>query len=97
MSVTVMLEVKAKPDSIDALRQGLAALLPGTRAFEGCQGLTTYQDLEDGQTLVAVEHWDSKEHYERYLAWRTETGAMAQLVSLLEGPPNIRYFEAVPA
>ena len=41
--------------------------------------------------------WDSVEHYEKYLAWRTETGVLAELSALLEGDPNIRYFEAVDA
>ncbi|MEE2793130.1 MAG: hypothetical protein VX453_15965 [Acidobacteriota bacterium] len=52
---------------------------------------------EDGRTFVFVEHWDSKAHYEKYLAWRTETGMLVQVVSLWEGEPTIRYFETVEA
>jgi len=51
----------------------------------------------EGRTFVFVERWDSTAQYERYLAWRTETGVLDQLVSMLDGEPSIRYFEAVDA
>ena len=47
--------------------------------------------------LMYFETWDSKSHYEKYLAWREETGVLAEFVALLEGPPSVRYFVAVDA
>jgi quinol monooxygenase YgiN len=46
---------------------------------------------------VFYERWDSRQHYEKYLAWRTETGVADQLVAMLAAPPSIRYFERVDA
>ena len=43
------------------------------------------------------ERWDSRQHYEKYLAWRTETGAVNQLGAMLAAPPSIRYFERIDA
>ena len=97
MSVMVLLEVKAKPESVEALKQTLKAILPSTRSYDGCLEVTPYSDLDDGQTLVAVEHWESRGHYEAYFAWREETGAMAKLATMLEVPPILRFFEAVDA
>ncbi|MEM7587279.1 MAG: antibiotic biosynthesis monooxygenase [Acidobacteriota bacterium] len=97
MTVMVLFEARAKPELIEALKQGLQAMLPETRTCEGCQGLTTYQEVGDGQTLVAVEFWDSKEHYEKYFAWRKENGTITQLNAMLEAPPSIRYFETLDA
>jgi len=96
MPVMVLLEAKAKPEHVERLKAAAAALFPQTRAYDGCRGITSYLN-EDGRTFVFVEFWDTKAHYERYLAWRTETGVIAELVSMLDAPPSIRHFEKVEA
>ena len=57
----------------------LGEVLPDTRAFDGCEGVTVYTDSDDRQTFLFVEFFQSKEHQQRYVKWRTETGVMAQL------------------
>ncbi len=96
MPTLVILEAKAKSDTLGQVKELLAKRLPETRAFEGCQSLTPYLN-EDGQTFVIVELWDSKPQYEKYLAWREETGALAEFGALLEGEPSFRFFEPIDA
>ncbi|MEM7356434.1 MAG: antibiotic biosynthesis monooxygenase [Acidobacteriota bacterium] len=96
MAVLVHFEAVVKPECLDDLIERLKAGLPDTRAHEGCRDLRTYLN-EDGKTLVAIEQWDSKEQYQKYLAWRTETGVMDALGALFDGPPTIRFFEAIDA
>ena len=45
--------------------------------------------------MVAVEDWNSRQHYEKYLAWRTERGDLDKLVGWIQGDPSIRYFDNV--
>jgi quinol monooxygenase YgiN len=97
MAVLMLLEATAKPECVSELKSFMKERLPETRAFEGCQGLTPYLEVDDGRTIVVVERWDSKEAHQKYMAWRAESGVRAQLSSLLEGPPTIRYFEAIDA
>jgi quinol monooxygenase YgiN len=97
MAIMVLLEGKAKAETVDHLKAALPKLFPDTRRYEGCQGITAYIGADDGRTVVFVEYWDTKAHYERYLAWRTETGVIAELVGMLEVPPSIRYFEQIDA
>ena len=97
MAIMVLLEGKARADKLDRLKARLAELFPVTRQYEGCRGITAYVGADDGRTVVFVEYWETKGHYERYLAWRTETGVIAELVSMLEAPPSIRHFEQVEA
>jgi quinol monooxygenase YgiN len=68
--------------------------IPDTRSYEGCQDITAYIN-EDDKTIVMVEHWDSKAHYEKYLAWREETGVLSDFGALLEGAPMIRFFDVL--
>ena len=96
MPTLVILEAKAKSGTLGQIKEFLGKRLPETRAYEGCQSLTPYLN-EDGRSLVIVEYWESKPHYEKYLAWREETGALASFGELLEGPPDIRYFEPIDA
>lgn len=97
MAIMVLLEGKAKPDSVDRLKAALQNLFPETRRYEGCRGIAAYTNADDGLNVVFVEHWETRAHHERYLAWRTETGVIAELVGMLEAPPTIRYFEETDA
>lgn len=97
MAIMVLLELKAKAEAVDRLKAALPPLFPGTRAYDGCRGITAYTCADDGQTFVFVEYWESKAHYERYLAWRTETGALTEIVGMLDGSISIRYFDQVDA
>jgi quinol monooxygenase YgiN len=97
MSVMVLLEVQVKPEAVDEIKAAMKQALPDTRAFDGCQRVTMYSNQDDPTNMVLVEQWDSREHYEKYLAWRTETGMMDQVGAILSAPPSIRYFDKVDA
>ncbi len=94
MSVLVTLEINAKPKNTAAVKALLAELFPDTRAYDGCNDITA-QLNDNGYTFIFIEHWESKDKYGKYLAQREETGALAQLDEHLQGPPIVRYFEAV--
>ncbi len=96
MSVLVQVEVEVKPERLEALKAMLKQGFPHTREFAGCQAITAYLN-EDGKTMVVVEHWDSKAHYQRYYDWREQSGALEQLASCFQTPANIRYFDAIDA
>ena len=96
MSVTVIIELPAQPDKVQELKDSIAAMLPDTLTYDGCVGVTMYQNQDDS-TIVLLEPWASRADHERYLAWRTERGELAALVAMLTGPPTIRYFNSVDA
>ena len=96
MSTLVILEAIAKAESVRELENFLQRHIPDTRNYDGCHDITAYLN-EDGRTIVMVEHWDSKEHYQKYLAWREETGVLADLGVMLDGEPTIRFFDAIDA
>ena len=96
MAILVQLEANAKPECVEELTGMIKQRFPETRAYDGCKEITAYLN-EDGHTMVFVEQWESKEHYEKYFAWREETGVLEQLGVLLQDPPNIRFYDLIDA
>ena len=97
MAVKIVLELKAKPGAGDSLLETFRSILPDTRAYDGCIGVDTLRDRDDPDTLVLVETWESRAHYEKYFAWRQESGLVEQLGKVVAAPPNLRYFDHTDA
>ena len=96
MSVLVLLEGNLKSeDEFASFAKMSRDLLPATRAYEGCEGLTSHRNEDDPLNIVLVDRWETRAHYEKYLAWRDETGVLAKFGELLSGPPNIRFYSTV--
>ncbi len=93
MSCQVILEFNVKNESIEAARSWLKRILPDTRSFDGCISIAVVQNQDDPTGLVVLEQWNSRQHYERYLQWRTETGVLNELVSMLAGEPKFRFLD----
>ena len=97
MAVKVLLEVKAKPGTGDDLLAVFREILPDTRAYDGCLGVDTLRGQDDPDVLVLVETWESRAHYEKYFAWRQESGLVGQLGEAVAAPPSLRYFDETDA
>lgn len=95
MSVMVLLEAQVKAEEVSNMKSYLAEILPDSRLYDGCRGFDLYFNTENEGDMVLIEHWDSRSHHEKYLAWRTETGVMGRLGGMLAGPPSIRFFDRV--
>ncbi len=48
--------------------------------------------MDDPTDFVIVEQWDTRQHYETYLQWRTDTGVLGNIAEKLDGEPSIRSF-----
>tara|TARA_B100001013_G_scaffold283684_1_gene183582 strand:+ start:726 stop:1019 length:294 start_codon:yes stop_codon:yes gene_type:complete len=93
MSVLVLLEVSLKPENVNDFTNFMKNELHHTRGFDGCNGLTVHKNQDDSNNMVIVEDWDSRQQYEKYLAWRTERGDMEKLAAFLAGEPSLRYYD----
>ncbi len=74
MSVLVLFDGNAKPGNAKDITNWLRDELHHTRGFDGCNGITIHSNQDDPNNIVMVEDWDSRQQYEKYLAWRTERG-----------------------
>jgi quinol monooxygenase YgiN len=97
MTCIVILEVTAKKGTGPQLVETFRALLHDTRNKDGCQGVEVTTNLDNGDNLVLVERWATRQHYENYLSWRQQRGDLDRLAEGLAEPPSIRYFDPTDA
>ena len=97
MSILVLLEGQVQSDKIADMKAYLAQVYPDTRSYDGCLGIDAHFNVDNPGNMVMVEQWESRGRHEKYLQWRTETGVIDKIVSMLTGPPRIRYFERADA
>ena len=92
MAVTVLLELRFKPDDVAAGRELMGRTLQVTRAFDGNLQTDVLVDEDDEAHWIIYEVWDSVEHDEAYRAFRAGEGKVTQLPPLLAAPPvKTRY------
>jgi quinol monooxygenase YgiN len=86
MAVTVLLELRFKPDEVAAGREVMGRALQDTRAFDGNLQTDVLVDEDDEAHWIIYELWDSVEHDEAYRAFRAGEGKLTQLPPLLAAP-----------
>ena len=97
MAVSVLLSGTLKNGLVDQFSGICTEAFHVTRAFDGCQNINLTLHVEDPHKLVPTEVWDSKEHYEKYLAFRTEDGTVGAIGDMCVDGPNIDIFDITDA
>ncbi len=94
---TVILRLTCKPDVREGLAKSLPETLVATRAFDGCKLVEVYLDQDNADVIVLWEKWESRAHYEKYFAWRVETGLVEAFDAVLAAPQELWHFDAAGA
>ena len=95
MPITVILELRLKPEAVPAARDLMRRTLQVTRAFEGNLGIEVLVDQDDEAHWVIYELWDTVEHDEAYRRFRAGEGKVTELPPLLAAPSvKTRYATA---
>ncbi len=95
MPVTVILELKFKPDAVPAAREVMGRALRDTRAFSGNLGTDVLVDEDDEAHWLIYELWATVADDEAYRAFRAGEGKLTELPPLLAAPPvKTRYATA---
>ena len=95
MSVKVILELHFRPEIVDRVREGFKDTLVDTRAFDGCEEISVLSSQDDPAMFIILEQWQSREHYEAYLKWRTDRGDMDGMNKACTEPFKVTYFDYV--
>ena len=93
MSVLILLEFTAKPANAGDITSYMKDELHYTRGSDGCNSVTVHKNQDDPNNMVIVEDWDSRQQYDKYLAWRRDRGDLEKLMGWTVGEASIRYFD----
>ena len=92
MPITVILELKFKPDAVAAARDLMGRTLQVTRAFDGNLRTDVLVNEDDEAHWLVYELWETVEHDEAYRSFRAGEGKVTELPPLLAAPPvKTRY------
>jgi quinol monooxygenase YgiN len=83
MPVTVILELRFKPESVADGREVMGRALQDTRAFDGNLRTEVLVDEDDEAHWLIYELWDTVDHDEAYRRFRAGEGKLTQLPPLL--------------
>ena len=95
MSVNVILEIQSNPEDIDVFKSTLKTILPCKLEYDGCIEVQIIENQDDPLNIILIETWESRQHYEKYLTWRIEIGALDAIGAMLSQAPKIRYYDAL--
>jgi quinol monooxygenase YgiN len=92
MPITVILELKFKPDAVAAARDLMGRTLQVTRAFDGNLRTDVLVNEDDEAHWLVYELWETVAHDEAYRSFRAGEGKVTELPPLLAAPPvKTRY------
>ena len=72
MTVSVLFEGNLNSGEVNNFTELCREAFKVTRAYDGCNSIDLTYNVEDKDNWVLTEIWNSKEHYERYVAFRIE-------------------------
>ena len=95
MTVNVFVEGQLKVGERDWFTEICREAFKVTRDFDGCKHIDLVYNTEDGNSWVFNETWESKDHYDKYLKFRTEDGTLEAIAGLCEEAPSIKNFDII--
>lgn len=93
---TVIVTIKVQPGKTQQVLDALAASLPDTRKYAGCQLVETYVDEDDPTTIILWEKWDVRESQGKYMAWRSSLPGDPKLAEALAAAPTFTHYTLKP-
>ncbi|MCG7904221.1 MAG: antibiotic biosynthesis monooxygenase [Candidatus Thiodiazotropha weberae] len=92
MRKKVIIKSRVKEGVLDRFLPFLEKNLPNVRGFSGCLKVAVLFD-SDSRNLIFDEAWLSIERHRNYLDSIENNGVMDELVSYLESPPKVEYYD----
>jgi quinol monooxygenase YgiN len=84
-TVTIVAQVTARSDGVDAVKAELLKMLAPTRQEEGCLEYRLHQDNDDPAVFVFYENWQSRACLERHINSPHYRAYVAAVGGLLAG------------
>ncbi|CAF1271512.1 unnamed protein product, partial [Didymodactylos carnosus] len=91
----LVVDVYAKPDKIDHVKQVLFDLIEPTRKSEGCMKYRLYENVVDAAHFTIVTQWASEDAYEDHLQSDYVKKATELLKDDFSKPADVKKYKHV--
>jgi quinol monooxygenase YgiN len=88
----IIARISSTAAGVEQLREILTALVGPSRNEDGCFSYELFQDDDNPQDFITVEHWADDQAADAHMATPHVAAAIAQVGSLLSQPPLIHRF-----
>ncbi|WP_306355795.1 MULTISPECIES: putative quinol monooxygenase [unclassified Nocardia] len=95
MTTYATIDMVTTPDRFDEFRDFLAKHLPSTRTFPGNISVEVARNQEEPDRVLLVEKWRSRADFDAYLAWRQESGVLAELAAFADGEVRFGFHDQI--
>jgi len=92
MSISLLATFKGKDDTYEKLKEAFKNALNETKNYEGSQYVGACLDDKD-KTIILYEVWDSKDHQEKYIKWREDTGVLKTIGEMCRERPVFKFVD----
>lgn len=84
--LTVVAQVVARQDSVEAVKRELLKLIEPTRKEDGCIGYTLHQDNDDAAVFIFYETWENPACLEKHLGSDHFQAFVSAVGNIIEPP-----------
>lgn len=86
MTCVMIVKMKARAGERDDVVRFFREMFKETRVFPGCEAVELYTVEGSPDDVVIIDRWTDRSDFDRYFAWRAETGHIEQLTHMLAQP-----------
>jgi quinol monooxygenase YgiN len=94
--IVVVGKVTVRPDAVDRALEVSLEHVQRSRTEPGCLMHSVHRDVEDANTLVFLEQWESDEALTAHFAVPESLAFVTALSELAAKPPSMDLYEASP-
>jgi len=90
MMIIAILRMIVRPEKRNDLLETMRGMLEYVRVERGCLSYRLYEDVEDRNTIVLVEEWETQNDLERHIRTDNQRRILT-LMDLLSEQPELQY------
>jgi quinol monooxygenase YgiN len=88
--ILVTLRMTVRSERRSDLLEAMRGLLEPARVERGCLSYRLYEDVEDGNTFILVEEWETQHDLESHIRTKNQRRLLT-LMDLLSEQPELRF------
>jgi quinol monooxygenase YgiN len=92
---TITNKLTLKAEAADEFCAKIPEMIKDTAKRPGFKNIKVFRNTEN--QIIFIEQWETEQAFKDYIAWRNETGVLAQISAVLDGPRELAFWPTLLA